>query len=244
MRNLLTVFLLFVFSALAFGQSSPDPLFAAAYEAHGGGVIHTVQTLVIRGLSTRAGQNAEALVLSANLDGRLRLDYGPQTARRTEVSRPEGGFRVQQGKTTWKAGHSGAFAQLDWLSVLGIRHLANGIERTLQQPGTVAGRETERAKVVTGRDQFHYRRQVKDEAEVQFDKETGLVAAISRQQFADESLDLAFTLTTTFSDYRPVAGGLVLPFQIRRYVDGQLSETVTVDSIDINPAFEPEFFGR
>ena len=97
--------------------------------------------------------------------------------------------------------------------------------------------------MATGREQTQYRRAIKDEAEVRFDAETGVVAAIARRQYADESLDRPFVLMTRFSDYKPVAG-LLLPFRVDRYLDGQLRETILVDSVDLNPAFERDWFGR
>ena len=76
-----------------------------------------------------------------------------------------------------------------------------------------------------------------------FDQQTGLVSAISRKQFADESLDLAFVSTYTFSDYRPVSG-LLLPFRIERYLDGRLRETIVASSIQLNPALPADLFER
>jgi hypothetical protein len=236
----LAILICFLTATSARAQTA-DTAFIAAIAAHGGGSLSVVQSLIMRGHSVRDGAR-EPVVISASLDGKLRIDYGSPSDH-SEVLRPAGGFRIASGKTTWLSPHVGAYAQLDLLSAFGILHLANGIEKTVLGPGSVAGRPTARVKAVTGRDQVQYRRLIKDEAEVQFDTETALVAAISRTQYADESLDLAFTMTTTFSDYRPHAG-FVLPFKISRYINGILKETFTVDSIDINPAFAPETFGR
>lgn len=225
------------FSAPAQGTDA----FTTAIEAHGGAALAAVQSLTLRGQSNLGGKN-QPVTISVALAGKLRIDYG-QPVVRTEVSTPDGGFRTVQGKTASLARHSGAYAQLDMLSVFGILHLAIGIEKTARGAGIVAGRATARVNAVTGRDQMQYRRTIKDEAEVQFDTETGLVAAISRTQYADESLDLSFVLTTTFSDYRP-HGGFVFPFKINRYIDGVLRETITLESIEINPVFAPEAFGR
>ncbi len=242
MRATFSLIALLLFPILSRGQST-DPLFAAAFKVHGADAIHAVTALTIRGQSTKPGANPQAVVISASiLDNRIRLDYG-QPIFRTDVSKPEGGFSVVNGNTTWNPPHVGAYAQLDWFSVFGARHLALGVEQAVLDDSSVAGRATARAKVATGRQNIQYRRQIKDEAEVQFDKETGLIVAISRQQFADQSLDLSFTLTTTFSDYRRL-GDLVLPYQLRRYVNGVLIETIAVDAIELNPAFERDFFGR
>ena len=242
MRATLSLIALLLFPVLCLGQST-DPLFAAAVKAHGGDAVFTVTALTIRGQSSQGGGKPQPVVISASLlDNRIRLDYG-QPIYRTDVSKPEGGFSEVNGVTTWRAAHAGAYAQLDWFSILGARHLAVSVEQAVLADSSISGRATSVAKVATGRQQIQYRRQIKDEAEVQFDKETGLVAAISRRQTADQSLDLTFILTTTFSDYRPVAG-MALPYQIRRFVDGRLVETIAVDSIEINPAFERYFFGR
>jgi len=50
-------------------------------------------------------------------------------------------------------------------------------------------------------------------------------------------------ITNVFSDYRRV-GGLVLPYRIDKYLDGQLRETITVDSIQINVALPKALFER
>jgi hypothetical protein len=213
----------------AAAQVLSDP-FARAIEAHGGAALQVVQTLILHGKSHQ-GSVVQTIKISASLAGKLRVDYLDfgQKITRTEVSALDSNYRRVGDRTVWLAPHAGAYAQLDLLSVLGILHLANGIEKTVMGDGVVEGRSTGHVKVVTGREQMQYRRRVKDEAEVHFDTATGWVAAISHIQYAEESLDLPFTLTTTFSDYRPEAGFL-LPFKISRYVNGILRETFTVDA--------------
>jgi hypothetical protein len=237
MRKLLLIVLLWTLEAAA--QQSPDPL-VRSVEAHGGGALSAVQSLRLRAQSD-TGSKPQPVTISSSMDGKLRIDYG-QPVHRTDISTAEGTLAVRGGNPTWST-HAGAYAQLDLLSVFGILHLAQGIEKTSLPPATVSGREADRIRVATGRGKTVYRRPLKDEAEVSVDKATGLVSAISRTQYADESLDLAFTLTTTFSDYRAEAGFL-FPFKISRYVNGVLREIFTVESIEINPAFAPETFGR
>jgi hypothetical protein len=69
------------------------------------------------------------------------------------------------------------------------------------------------------------------------------VAAISRQQFASESLDLSFVITNAFSDYRRI-NGLALPYRIDKYLDGLLRETILVDSIQVNVNLPTDLFER
>lgn len=222
------------------GQQPKTP-YERALEAHGGAIVLSVQNLAIHGQSTRGGK-PQPVTISASLDGKLRVDYGKPVVQ-TEVFTAGGNFSVNSGAKRWKAPHAGAYAQLDLLSIFGVLHLAAAPQQSALEPAVVAGRTSDRVKAVTGRSKLVYRREIKDEADVVFDRETGLIAAISRQQFADESLDLSFQLTTTFSDYRP-EGGMALPHKIVRFVDGQAIEEITVESVEINPAFEREFFGK
>ena len=50
-------------------------------------------------------------------------------------------------------------------------------------------------------------------------------------------------MMTAYSDYRTV-NGLLLPFRIQRYVNDRLRETITIDSIQINPTFPANLFLR
>src|SRR5207253_9207218 len=113
--------------AVARAQQSAEALLAYAFRAHGGDAMIAVTTIVVHGRSTAAGEkNAQPVVISASLDGKVRLDYG-QPVVFTDVSRPEGGFAVTGGKTTWRAAHARAYAQLDWFSMLGLQPLVNGV---------------------------------------------------------------------------------------------------------------------
>jgi hypothetical protein len=234
-----TAFVLSALIALAStlkAQEVPATPFAAALTAHGGEAVWAVETLVIRGQSRR-GAETTPVTIQVNLDGRVRFDW---SAARAEVRTPEGSFELSGARVAYKARHDGLWAQLDWLSIFGIRHMAAAV-LTAAGSGTIGGRLSDHVKADNGRELIQYRRAIKDEATVSFDRETHLVAAISRVQYASESLDLAFQLSTTFSDYRPV-GGLVLPFRIDRFLDGQLKETVTVDSVEINTPLSPGLF--
>ncbi len=88
-----------------------------------------------------------------------------------------------------------------------------------------------------------YRRILKNEEDVDFDKQTGLVAAIHRLGYADDALDATFVTTYAFSDYREV-DGIYLPFHIDRYMDGRLKETIVVDTFEINPVLDADAFVR
>jgi len=225
----------------AFGQTA-DAVFGASVRAHGEAALAAATSVVLTGTST-SGATREPVTISASLDGKVRIDYG-RPVTRSIVTTPQGRFEITAGKLVHRPPHAGQFAQLDVLAVLGIRHLAAaGVERTALGSGQTGGRATTRARAVTSRQQTHYGRVVKDDAEIDFDQQTGLIAAIRRRQYADESLDLAFFSTYTFSDYRAVSG-LLLPFRIDRYLDNQLKQTIILDSIQLNPVLAADLFER
>ena len=136
-----------------------------------------------------------------------------------------------------------AFSQLDMLPVFSIPPLAEGgvTIRALGR-GAVGGLGTQRFKALTGRQQTFYKRILRDEPDVDF-FDNGLVAGISRRQYADRSLDLSFVLAHAFSDYRNV-NGLMFPFRIEKFIDGILRETIVVNTVELNAPISDAIFER
>ena len=221
---------------------TPDTLFAAAQLAHGGAAVTSVDRIRLTGRSRVDDGDAQPITITAGLDGRLRVDYG-DPLQRSIVTTTSGSSEIHNGKKTAKPAHDGAYSQLDLLTVFGIRHLALAASRTTLAPGSINARATYRVRAATGREIQPYGRRVRDEADIDFDSQNGLVAAITRQQYGADSLDLAFEMRTVFSDYRR-AGDFVLPFRIERYVNGRLRETIAIGVIEINPAFPTDLFAR
>jgi hypothetical protein len=231
-----------LFVQAAYGQSAVG-LFNAAQAAHGGdAALKAVKTIRIKGHSVIDKGAAQPISISASLDGQIRLDYG-QLVTRSIVTTNTGHFEVRGGRKFAKPPHDGAFAQLDMLSVFGIQHLAGAKTVTYTGAASIVGTPTQRVHAATGQSLKEYNRQIQDEADVDFDAKTNEVAAITRQQFASDSLDRAFRMMNTFSNYKTV-NGLSLPFRIDRYVDDRLRETITIDSIEINPVFPSTLFLR
>lgn len=222
-------------------QPGSDP-FLVSIRAHGELALQSVQVIVITGQAT-SGNKTEPITISATLDGKIRVDYG-QPLRRSLVTSPQGSFEATGGGIRPRSPHAVAFGQLDRLFILSLRDLSDPrVRRSALGPGSLQGRATQRFKVETGRQQVHYRRVVRDEVEVQFDQQTGLVAGVVRQQYADESLDRPFVSAYRFSDYRNVEG-LLFPFRIERYIDGLLRETVVVETVRINVGLANGLFER
>src|SRR6185369_1613862 len=128
------------------------------------------------------------------------------------------------------------FAGLDWLSILGLRRLDIGAPSWADLgTGIDNGRTILRSRVATSQELRQYGRVLKDEFEIDFDVQTGLVSSVQQQQYADNSLDLVFPVVHKFSDYRNT-NGVILPFRIEKYVQNRLVETITVNAIQLNPA--------
>ena len=217
-----------------------DTQISASLTAHGGAQLLQVLTVRLRGKST-LGKIEEPMVVSASMEGSSRIDYG-QPVTRSLVTTPVGSFEVRDGQRRYRPPHSGAYTGLDLFSVLSIRNtFANGANRGVVGMQTLNGREVFRAHVGTDRQQVHYGRVLKDEADIDLDVATGLVAAVHRRGHADEDLNLTFVDSYTFADYRDV-NGIQLPFKIERYFNGRLEETITVDSFEINPIFDRGHF--
>ena len=231
----------FFLTSLSASAQNADLHFDRAFTEHGGPAVGAVQSIQIVGTSTTR-EGAQPIVISATLDGNLRVDYGSPVSF-SRIRTPEGNFDIEDGVRTEKPAHDSRFAALDWFSVLGIRHFATGIERTSQGAASINGRATRRAHAESGQQDSFYRRELHDEVDIDFDQETGLVSAISRLQYASGSLDLTFLITTAFTDYREV-GSLVLPYSIGRYLDGRLRESIAVESIVIDPFLPRDLFER
>lgn len=231
-------------TALLASAQHSDPV-AEAVLRHGGSQLYAVLRLRMEGQSVTGTAAPEPVRIAAALEagdtGSLRLDYG-QPVRRSYVNASNGAGQILDGHPAAKRGHVGTYAQLDMLSALGILHLAKpGVQRSLPQPSVVAGRPSAKVHTVTGRSKTFYLRPVTDEAEVQVDAETGLVAQILRRHYAEKSLDVSFLAGFRFSDYRTVEG-LLLPFRIERIMDGAVREVLSLNTITINPALEPDLF--
>jgi hypothetical protein len=243
-RFLPAILLLTIATAFAQGPAlqPADDVLAETLRRHGGGRLHEVVRIRLTGTSQK-NQTVQPVVVSASMDGWRRIDYGRNGAQ-SSVTSPNGGFMVRDGKRTLRPSHAGVFAYLDMFAPLGLRNAnASGRNR-----GFVGNHELKGAPTVqlrTGRDQekTFYNRVINDEADVQLDTRTGLVAAVHRVQYADDSLDRQFTTSFLFSDYREV-GGIVLPFRIERYQNQTLMETFSVENYEINPVFARDLFTR
>jgi hypothetical protein len=203
--------------------------------AHGGTAVDLVQSIQIQGtLASIATRTPQPVVISASMDGRIRIDFGTPVER-SVITTSQGRFEVRGANVDTKPGHVGLFSALDMLSVLGIRRLSSStVDVTSLGAGTVATRATTRIKAVTRDEKTFYRRKLTDETEIDIDNATGLVARTRRVQYAEQSLDRPFWLAQDFSDYRTVQG-VVLPFRVDSSVDGRVVSILTVTSVTINP---------
>jgi hypothetical protein len=224
-----------------------EDLIDAALARHGGASrLIAVLRIRMNGHSV-VGNATEPVTISASIEanetGNVRIDYG-QPVTRSYVNTPTGSFELTRGSQRGlrKSPHVGAFAQLDILSALGIQHLARpGVQRSTAEPAAVAGRPSQKVRVITPRSKTVYRRILSDDTEVQIDQETGLVVEIQRRHYAEKSLDVSFMSGFRFSAYREIEG-VILPYRIDRVMEGAVRETITVDRIEINPGFIPDLF--
>src|SRR6185295_2231164 len=113
----------------------------------------------------------------------------------------------------------GIFAQLDLLSIFGVKRLETGnVTWADLGPGTVAGRSTVSVRADTGQSKEMYRRILRDQADIRFDAQTGLVSSITRLHYGEKSVDLAVPVTFIFSDHR-VVNNISFPFRIEVYLN-------------------------
>jgi hypothetical protein len=219
-----------------------DSMLSSSLVAHGGIELLGVRAVTITGTSTR-GSAVEPLTIHGSFDGHTRIEYGSGEAGST-VSTPGGVFDVRAGKVVSRPPHVGLYSQYDVFSILGLRTTwVNGADRGFMGNGTVGGRQTVKVHAGTNNQKSFYGRQIQDELDVDFDQATGLVAAIHRRGYADDSLDVSFVVSYAFSDYRQHQG-LWLPYRIDRYMNGNIKESIRVDSYVINPVLSPSLFQR
>jgi hypothetical protein len=238
------VLTLLTFATSLFAQNPNAPLIAAI-AAHGGAAVASVQTIRIVGHRTNRG-STEVVRISANIpEGEMRVDYGdPVTSSHVTPGVRAGipPFELTSAGRRNKQAFVGVFGQLDILSGLGLSQFTvPAADVANLGTASVNGRTASRFGVRSGRQQTHYFRALPDAAEVQIDSQTSLVSAISRTFSAEQNLDHTFVRTYVFSDFRNVRG-LVFPFQIDTQIDGSTSETLVVDSVELNPALALDLF--
>jgi hypothetical protein len=241
--KLVTVLTIISVIPLAVYAQRPQDAFTAAVANHGGvTAINAVQTLRIVGESTsRNGKTP--VTMSVDLNGRMRIDYG-QPVTRSLVHTPQGETEIVDGKTLHKQAFVGLFGGLDLFSIVGLKRLQlGGTVWTDAGSAIEAGRAVAQRKVDTGVRERHYGRTVKDEFDIKFDVESGLVSSITRQQFAENSMDLVFPVRYAFSDYRSI-GGVLFPYRIDKYVFGRLAETILATTVETNPVLPTTLFVR
>jgi hypothetical protein len=222
----------------------PADVFQAAIVAHGGAALNAINTVRIIGQST-SPSGSTAVQISANLDGRIRLDYGDALKpKRTVIQTPAGQMVITGEKVQYKPPHVDLFGQLDWLSVLGLRYLNVGfVDLTDRGPDTMADRATRVLRANNGVEQRHYGRVLANQLDIDLDAQTGLIARLRRQQHSDNSLDFTFTVSYSFADYRRV-GPIVFPFRIEKAVNSRVVETIVVQDVQLNPIVLDSSFER
>jgi hypothetical protein len=231
------VLLTFAGSALA---QAPADVFALSLSRHGGESVRTVQTVRLTGQTSSRGTKTD-VVISADLDGFVRYDYG-QPVTRSVIHTPKGEIEKSGDALRYRSRHVGLFAGLDLLSILGLRRLETaGTVWGEAKSETESGRSVVKMRAETSQQSIQYGRVLKDAADIRIDGRTGWVSSIERLQYAANSLDLAFPVRYAFSDYREI-GGLAFPFHIEKYVRDRLVEALTITSLEVNPSVPRSVF--
>jgi hypothetical protein len=233
--------LLLLVPALAVAQSPVD-VFTAALNQHGGAAVDSVATIHIDGQSTDRNGTLP-VAITAELDGHIRFDYGKPVVR-SLVHTPQYEFIVRGSQVEHKQQHVELFATLDMLSIFGLRRIETGAPAWSDGGTAVDGGRTVIIRgVSTGQQRRIYGRFLKDNFQIAFDAQTGLVSSITRQQYSDNSLDVVFPVTYRFSDYRKVEN-VVFPFRIEKSVLSQITETIVVSAVQLNPPVSGSTFER
>lgn len=242
--RLLTFIIILTAPLYVFAQGAQAPVgsLQAALAAHGGPAVNSILAIQLTGQSTGLS-GTQPVTITAQMDGHVRFDYGQPVAR-SIVHTPDGEFVVQGTQVEHKQPFVEVFATLDSLSILGLKRLETG-NPVWTDAGTSVdnGRTVLVQTVSTGQSQRFYGRLVNDQFQVAFDAQTGLVSSVTRQQYADKSMDLKFLVVYRFSDYRTVQN-LVFPYRIEKSVFGRVTETIVLTSVQLNPAVSASTFER
>lgn len=223
------------------GRLPADPL-NAALSAHGGAAVDSVSAIQLVGQSTD-WNGTLPVTITAQIDGHIRFDYG-QPVQRSLVHTPDGEFIKKGTAVEYKQPFVDLFGTLDPLSILGLRQLETS-SPVWTDGGTAVdgGRSVRVMNVSTGQSQRRYGRVLKEEFQVAFDAQTGLVSSVTRQQYSDKSLDLVFPVVYRFSDYRTVQN-VVFPYRIEKSVFDRVTETIVITSVVLNPPIPGSIFAR
>lgn len=236
MRYLSTICMIASMAVPSLAQVPATDVLSQSIAAHGGPAVTAVQTVEIHAALVALGNKQETpVVVSAAMDGRLRIDFGSPAERFIVVSND--GTTEYRGKQAIKLpSHVGAFSALDMLSVFGVQRFAapgNAVTAADSANGSLV-----ELKAATHEEKRFYGRKITDEATVEVDKATGLILSIQRVQYANQSLDRPFIAGQRFSDYRSVKG-VLFPFRIESSIDGRVVAVFSVTSVIFNPALSP-----
>lgn len=210
--------------------------------AHGGAALSALHTLRLTGQSTRNGKTQPVTIWAA-ADGRVRFDYG-QPVTHSVVRGVPLPFDIVNGRLAPKPPHTDAFAQLDLLAPLAVvNYSATNAQLMSLGAMRVGTTGTQGYRVSTSRQQTHYQRIIADTMQMDVEPRTGLLLGVTRQQYAEESLDHPFILSYAFGDHRTVSG-VTLPFRIDKSINGIVRETIVISSVQLNPVLSRDLFSR
>jgi hypothetical protein len=113
-------------------------------------------------------------------------------------------------------------------------------QRTIQDPTTIQGRPAYHLSLNSGQSLDVDRTVIHDVADIYLDATAGLLLGVSRQSRANR-IQVKYLSAFSFSDYRNV-NGLLFPYQIQEYLNGNLQNTITVQSVELNAAVDPQLF--
>jgi len=238
----LTVLCLVVSSAAVSPQSRPETAVPEALPASVQSVLKSHRawalppaSVRIIGKSTR-GAVTEPIRITTTRNEETLIEY---RARR-QVFTPLRRFEDDGTKIEFQPA-AGGFAELDIAGLYRLAQLAGrGITADAPQSAMLEGSPVQRIHVRSARTELHYRvLTVRDEFDI-YVNEAGLLAGVSRDFYPSSPL-FHFNLGFVFAEYRET-GGVLLPYRIHRYINGQKVETISVDTYELGVPVAPAVF--
>lgn len=217
--------------------------------AMGSAAIHQGQTVLVSGAITLQGSATKTfpIVMTSRGNSQIRSELTTDKGVRvTIISGGHGIIRQPDGSTRYLLDDNLVSNRVEHLPQLSFLSEFTRSDMALKYLGssTLEGSQIEviEASLVSGTTPAETARsQERTRTLFSFNSTTGLLAAVQRSHFAENSPEQSQVTETRFDDYRNV-NGVMVPFRQRTFIDGTLLILLQINSVDLSAtATDAEF---
>jgi len=210
----------------------------------------TVSTIAVSGTYTRFAKDTSqslAFRMLGALPDRIRFELDTPNGPAVTVVKGAGGFRRYNGRSTPLSVGQAAARALDYLTVLAVGHWISSPQIRIGQPesAAVGGKDYHQISIqlaALGQETTQWGRALEQasRAEIFVEARTDLPTWFRYHEFTRD-WRLGFSVDLVLSDFQNM-GGLVVPMNVTRYVEGMRIAELRIQSVKLNvPVSETDF---